>query len=36
MQRGGLEDSIGVENFFWSSEQAIISADKLSCSICVD
>jgi SulP family sulfate permease len=34
MQRSGLEDSIGVENFFWSSEQAILAADKLECSIC--
>jgi len=31
-----LEDSIGVENFFWSSEQAIIAADNLNCAICGD
>lgn len=34
MQRGGFVDNIGQENFFWSSEQAIIAADKLNCSIC--
>lgn len=34
MQRGGLEDSIGAENFFWSSEQAIVAADKQICSYC--
>jgi len=36
MLRGGLVDNIGQENFFWSSEQAIIAADKLQCSICVE
>lgn len=36
LKRGGLEDNIGVENFFWSSDQAIIAANNINCSICIE
>ncbi len=35
LQRGGLEDSIGLDNFFWSSDQAIIAASNLNCNFCL-
>jgi SulP family sulfate permease len=35
MQRGGLVDVIGVENFFWSSDQAIVEAEKRRCTFCL-
>ena len=34
MQRGGLVDAIGEENFFWSSDQAIVEAERRGCSFC--
>ncbi|MDP1544882.1 MAG: SulP family inorganic anion transporter [Anaerolineales bacterium] len=34
MERGGLVQTIGEENFFWSSDQAIIEAEKRGCSFC--
>lgn len=34
MQRGGLLDRIGEENFFWSSDQAIVEAEKRGCRFC--
>ncbi|NJN80796.1 MAG: SulP family inorganic anion transporter [Anaerolineales bacterium] len=34
MSRGGLVKSIGEENFFWSSDQAIIEAEKRGCQFC--
>ena len=35
LDRGGLTDEIGLENFFWSSDQAIVEAEKRGCSFCV-
>jgi len=32
MERGGLVAEIGEENFFWSSDQAIVEAEKRGCS----
>jgi SulP family sulfate permease len=32
--RGGLEKSIGVHNFFWSSDQAIVESEKRGCALC--
>jgi sulfate permease, SulP family len=34
MKRGGLVKTIGKENFFWSSDQAIVEAEKRGCSFC--
>jgi SulP family sulfate permease len=34
MQRGGLVNQIGKENFFWSSDQAIVEAEKRGCKFC--
>jgi SulP family sulfate permease len=34
MERGGLVKSIGEENFFWSSDQAIVEAEKRECRFC--
>ncbi|MCC7118220.1 MAG: SulP family inorganic anion transporter [Anaerolineales bacterium] len=34
MERGGLVQMIGAENFFWSSDQAIVAAEKRGCSLC--
>ena len=34
MERGGLVDIIGAENFFWSSDQAIVEAEKRGCKFC--
>jgi SulP family sulfate permease len=34
MERGGLVDLIGEENFFWSSDQAIVEAEKRGCKFC--
>ncbi len=34
MQRGGLVDQIGEENFFWSSDQAIVEAERRGCRFC--
>ena len=34
LDRGGLTDEIGIENFFWSSDQAIVEAEKRGCSFC--
>lgn len=34
MERGGLVKSVGEENFFWSSDQAIVEAEKRGCSFC--
>ena len=34
MQRGGLVESIGEENFFWSSDQAIVEAERRGCKFC--
>lgn len=34
MQRGGLVETIGEENFFWSSDQAIVEAERRGCEFC--
>ena len=34
MERGGLVESIGEENFFWSSDQAIVEAERRGCKFC--
>lgn len=34
MKRGGLLETIGGENFFWSSDQAIVEAEKRGCKFC--
>ncbi len=34
MQRGGLIRAIGEENFFWSSDQAIVEAERRGCRWC--
>ncbi|MBL8091405.1 MAG: SulP family inorganic anion transporter [Anaerolineales bacterium] len=36
MARGGLTNVIGKENFFWSSDQAIVEAEKRGCAFCSD
>ncbi len=33
MRRGGLVERIGEENYFWSSDQAIVAAEKRSCPV---
>jgi len=34
MKRGGLVETIGEENFFWSSDQAIVEAERRGCRYC--
>jgi SulP family sulfate permease len=34
MERGGLVQTIGEENFFWSSDQAIVAAEHRGCKFC--
>ena len=34
MKRGGLVETIGKNNFFWSSDQAIVEAEKRGCKFC--
>ena len=34
MERGGLVQVIGEENFFWSSDQAIVEAERRGCPFC--
>ncbi len=34
LQRGGLVEAIGESNFFWSSDQAIVEAEKRGCKFC--
>jgi sulfate permease, SulP family len=34
MERGGLVEKIGDENFFWSSDQAIVDAERRGCKFC--
>lgn len=34
MERGGLVQAIGEENFFWSSDQAIVEAERRGCPFC--
>lgn len=34
MERGGLVKAIGEENFFWSSDQAIVEAERRGCRFC--
>jgi sulfate permease, SulP family len=34
MERGGLVEAIGEKNFFWSSDQAIVEAEKRGCKFC--
>jgi len=35
MERGGLVQAIGEENFFWSSDQAIVEAERRGCQFCL-
>jgi SulP family sulfate permease len=35
MLRGGLVERIGRENFFWSSDQAIVEAERRGCEFCM-
>jgi SulP family sulfate permease len=35
MERGGLIETLGTENFFWSSDQAIVEAEKRGCKFCL-
>ncbi|MBI5649166.1 MAG: SulP family inorganic anion transporter [Chloroflexi bacterium] len=34
MERGGLIQTIGADNFFWSSDQAIVAAEQRGCAYC--
>ncbi|MFN8412742.1 MAG: SulP family inorganic anion transporter [Anaerolineales bacterium] len=34
MERGGLIEILGEENFFWSSDQAIVEAERRGCKFC--
>jgi SulP family sulfate permease len=34
LERGGLIEEIGEQNFFWSSDQAIVEAEHRSCKFC--
>ena len=34
LERGGLIESVGDENFFWSSDQAIVEAERRGCQFC--
>ncbi len=34
LERGGLVEEIGEENFFWSSDQAIVEAERRGCAFC--
>ncbi|MBI5963034.1 MAG: SulP family inorganic anion transporter [Chloroflexi bacterium] len=34
MERGGLVKTIGEKNFFWSSDQAIVEAERRRCKFC--
>ena len=34
LERGGLADAVGAENFFWSADQAIVAAEKQACQHC--
>ena len=35
MKRGGLVETIGKKNFFWSSDQAIVEAERRGCKFCL-
>jgi hypothetical protein len=35
MERGGLVEEIGAENFFWSSDQTIVVMEKRGCKRCL-
>jgi SulP family sulfate permease len=34
LERGGLLNEIGAQNFFWSSDQAIVEAERRGCQFC--
>jgi hypothetical protein len=34
LERGGLLELIGEDNFFWSSDQAIVEAERRGCGFC--
>lgn len=36
MERGGLVKTIGEKNFFWSSDQAIVEAERRRCTFCAE
>ncbi|MFZ5856796.1 MAG: SulP family inorganic anion transporter [Chloroflexota bacterium] len=35
LKRGGVKETVGEENFFWSSDQAIVEAEKRGCGFCL-
>lgn len=34
LNRGGIVDAVGEENFFWSSDQAIVETENRNCAFC--
>jgi SulP family sulfate permease len=34
LERGGLVEAIGADNFFWSADQAIVEAERRGCNFC--
>jgi SulP family sulfate permease len=34
LERGGLVQTVGEENFYWSSDQAIVEAERRGCQFC--
>jgi sulfate permease, SulP family len=36
LSRGGLDEMIGAENFFWSADQAIVEAERRGCAYCAE
>lgn len=36
LERAGLVEKIGSENFFWSSDQAIVEAERRGCAFCAE
>ncbi len=34
LERAGLVEKIGRQNFFWSSDQVIVESEKRACPVC--